>query len=299
MSENAVATQGSIASLRKRAEALIETRGFVIAITAVIAINAITLGLETWPRAMDVAGPFLHAIDRIALTIFVLELSLKLFALGPRFFRDGWNIFDSIIVAIALMPVSPAISALRALRITRAFRLVSTVPQLRAVVGALFAAVPGMGAVLAMLILVFYVSSVIATNLFAATFPDWFGSIGTSMYSLFQIMTLESWSMGIVRPVMEVHPWAWVFFVPFIIITSFAVLNLFIALIVNSMQTLHDEEVAREADEKGTSAEILAEEIRMLRAEVQELRAHLGDPKPSAETTSPKPDHQPVEQKRV
>ena len=167
---------------------------------------------------------------------------------------------------------------LRALRILRVLRLLSVVPQMRTVVGALFKALPGMGSILAVLLLVFYVAAVMTTKLFGASFPDWFGSVGASMYSLFQIMTLESWSMGIVRPVMDVYPKAWLFFVPFVVITSFAVLNLFIALIVNSMQTIHGtmhDETRREAvaaeDLAHSERETLLSEIRALRDEVRRL----------------------------
>ena len=265
--------------LRRSADALVERPLFGAFITAVIAINAVTLGLETSPAAMNAAGGFLAVIDRVALAVFVVEILLKLIAKGPRFFRSGWNVFDFVIVAIALMPAAGALSVLRALRILRTLRLLSIVPQLRFVVGALLSALPGMSAIIAVLGIVFYVAAVIATKLFAEAFPDWFGSVGASMYTLFQIMTLESWSMGIVRPVMETYSWAWIFFVPFIIITSFAVLNLFIALIVNSLQAIHDaenraqEEVAEAAahDER----EELMRELKSIRSEMEKLRSSI------------------------
>ena len=262
---------------RRRADALVELPAFGLFITIVIAVNAVTLGLETSPAAMTAAGGVLDVIDRAALAIFVVEILLKLIAKGPRFFRSGWNVFDFVIVAIALMPAAGALSVLRALRILRTLRLLSILPQLRFVVGALLSALPGMSAIIAVLAIVFYVAAVIATKLFAGTFPEWFGSVGASMYTLFQIMTLESWSMGIVRPVMETHPWAWIFFVPFIIVTSFAVLNLFIALIVNSLQAIHDaenrahEEIAEAAahDER----EELMRELKSIREEMEKLRS--------------------------
>lgn len=264
---------------RRRVDNFVERPSFTLFITLVIAINAITLGLETSPSVMNAAGDFISIFDRIALTIFVVEIGLKLFAKGPRFFRNGWNVFDFVIVAVALMPAAGAFSVLRALRILRALRLLSVVPQLRFVISALFSALPGMGAIITVLVIVFYVAAVIATKLFAVTFPEWFGSVGASMYTLFQIMTLESWSMGIVRPVMEEHPWAWIFFVPFIIITSFAVLNLFIALIVNSLQAIHDAE-NRAADEITEAAahdervELMAE-LQSLRQEIEKLRSSM------------------------
>jgi voltage-gated sodium channel len=199
---------------------------------------------------------------------------------GPRFFKDGWNVFDLTIVTIAWIPAAGPLSVLRALRIMRVLRLVSVIPSMRNVVGALLNALPGMGSIVAVLLLVFYIAAVMATNLFGGTFPAWFGSIGTSMFSLFQIMTLESWSMGIVRPVMEVHPHAWLFFVPFIVITSFTVLNLFIALIVNSMQLLNSEtseEIQETAELAHGEREALADQIDGLAREVRSLRKQLRD----------------------
>ena len=218
-------------------------------IIAVILINAITLGLETFPRVMAQAGTPILAIDRICLTIFVVELALRLYALGLRFFRSGWNIFDFAIITISLLPATGSFSVLRALRILRVLRVVSAVPSLRRVVDGLGRALPGMASVFLLIMIIYYIAAVMATKLFGASFPDWFGSLGASAYSLFQVMTLESWSMGIVRPVMEVYPYAWAFFVPFILMTTFAVMNLIVGLIVNSMQ-----EAASEAEEQRDQA---------------------------------------------
>jgi voltage-gated sodium channel len=256
-------------------EAIVESRGFSIAITSVIVINAIVLGLETSPKVMAVAGPLLLAIDAAALWVFTIEIGLKIWLYRSRFFRGGWNIFDFAIVAIAWLPATGPLSVLRALRIIRVLRVVSLIPQMRAVVGALFKALPGMGSILAVLMLVFYIAAVMATKLFGESFPDWFGSIAASMFSLFQIMTLESWSMGIVRPVMEQHPGAWAFFVPFIIVTTFTVLNLFIALIVNSMQSLQaetSETLRTEAVIAHDERELLLQRIEALTNEVREVR---------------------------
>ena len=257
---------------------MVESRAFSMAITAVIIVNAITLGLETSPRVMAAIGPWLLAIDTIALWVFTLELGLKLVAWRTRFFRDGWNLFDLAIVAIAWLPAAGPLAVLRALRIMRILRLVSIVPQMRTVVGALFRALPGMGSIVAVLLLVYYVAAVMATKLFGTAFPELFGNIGASMFSLFQVMTLESWSMGIVRPVMEVYPQAWLFFVPFIVVTSFTVHNLFIALIVNSMQTPQtrsQETIRAEAVVAHDEREALARQLDALTTEVVALRRRL------------------------
>lgn len=252
-------------------KALIESRRFEAVITALIVLNAITLGLETSQAAMEAAGPLLVAADRVILAIFVVELLARFAVYRLEFFRDPWRIFDLLVVAIALVPATGNLSVLRALRILRVLRLVSMVPSLRRVVGGLVAALPGMGSVVLLLSLVFYVFSVMATKLYGATFPQWFGSIGGSAYSLFQIMTLESWSMGIVRPVMEIYPSAWAFFVPFIVVTSFAVLNLFIGIIVAAMHEEHDATASDERSMLRREQETILEEVRALREEVRTL----------------------------
>lgn len=218
-------------------------------IIAVILINAVTLGLETFPEVMARAGTLILAIDRICLAIFVGELALRLYALGLRFFRTGWNVFDFLIVGISLLPATGSFSVLRAMRILRVLRVVSAVPSLRRVVDGLGRALPGMGSVFLLILIIYYIAAVMATKLFGPSFPDWFGSLTATSFTLFQIMTLEGWSGEIVRPVMEVYPYAWAFFVPFILITTFAVLNLIVGLIVNSMQ-----EAASEAEEQRDQA---------------------------------------------
>ncbi len=252
----------------------VESRAFSITVMTVILINAVTLGLETSPSVTAIAGGVLTFIDRAALWVFTIEMLLKLWVYRQRFFTRGWNLFDLSIVAISWIPATGALSVLRALRILRVLRLVSIVPQMRTVVGALMNALPGMGSIIAVLMLVFYVAAVMATKLFGADFPEWFGSIGASMYSLFQIMTLESWSMGIVRPIMDVYPLAWLFFVPFVIVTSFAVLNLFIALIVNSMQSAHVQDMSTALEMESIAhneREQLLQEIGRLREDIDLL----------------------------
>ena len=229
-------------TIREKLAAWLEQPRVTNAIVAVIIINAITLGMETSPVLMNAAGPLIVSIDRLCLTIFVIEILLKLVAHGGRFFRSGWNIFDFVIVGVALVPAAQGLSVLRALRILRVLRVISVAPSLRRVVEGFVTALPGMGSVFLLMAIIFYIGAVMATKLFASSFPDWFGTLGGSAYSLFQIMTLESWSMGIVRPVMEVYPYAWIFFVPFIMVTTFAVVNLLVGLIVNSMQDAHAEE---------------------------------------------------------
>ncbi len=231
-------------------------------IIAVILFNAVILGLETSDAVMAQFGPVILLLDRICLGIFVVEISLKLFAHGGRFFRSGWNLFDFAIVGIALVPGAQTFSVLRALRILRVLRVISAAPRLRRVVEGFVTALPGMGSVFLLMSIIFYIGAVMATKLFSDSFPEWFGTLGQSAYSLFQIMTLESWSMGIVRPVMEVYPYAWAFFVPFIMVTTFAVVNLLVGLIVNSMQDAHNVE-------EGEKTEAYRDEVLVRLAEIE------------------------------
>ena len=257
---------------------LIESNLFTFGITALILMNAITLGLETDQSITARYGGLLHWIDRIILVLFSIELLLKFYVYRSRFFRSGWNLFDLAIVAIAWVPTSGALTVLRALRILRVLRLISVVPQLRRVVSAIGHSIPGMVSVVGVLGLIFYVASVLATKLFG-TYPDpnmqeWFGSIGASAYTLFQIMTLESWSMGVVRPTMELFPWAWSFFIPFIIITSFAVLNFFIGIIVDSMQIVQKQEETISDEE---NKHITMREYKLLKEQLDLLTTKLGE----------------------
>ncbi|MEX0348359.1 MAG: ion transporter [Paracoccaceae bacterium] len=228
--------------LRERLGAFVEHARFGQFITGVIIINAVLLGMETSPALMDRFGSMIVGLDTFCLAIFVIEIAMKLISRGHRFFLNGWNVFDFLVVGIALAPATEGLSVLRALRILRVLRVISVAPSLRRVVEGFITALPGMGSVFVLMAIIFYIGAVISTKLFGHSFPDWFGDLGLSAYTLFQIMTLESWSMGIVRPVMTAYPYAWVFFVPFIMVTTFAVVNLLVGLIVNSMQDAHHAE---------------------------------------------------------
>jgi voltage-gated sodium channel len=245
-------------------------------IIVLILLNAVTLGLETSATAMDQAGTFIMLLDKIILTVFVIEIILRITGRGVAFFKDPWSVFDFSVVAIALVPAGSDYAVLRALRVLRVLRLLSMVPQMRRVVSALLAAIPGLSSIILVLILVFYVFAVMATNIFGSDYPDWFGTIGNSMYTLFQIMTLESWSMGIVRPLMQTHPYAWVFFVPFILVATFTMLNLFIAIIVNAMQSQTEQETEKTvaAVEQATQqVDVhLHADIKKIEAEIRTLR---------------------------
>lgn len=261
--------------MRSRLSSILDHPRFETAIMVLIALNAITLGLETSKWAMANFGTILLFVDSLILAIFVVEISARLFANFTGFWRDPWRIFDFIIVAVALIPASGQLSILRAFRILRVLRLISGVQAMRRVVSGLLKAIPGMGAIVLLLCLVFYVFAVISTKLFGEAFPEWFGTLGASAYTLFQVMTLESWSMGIVRPVMEEFPLAWLMFVPFIVLTAFTVLNLFIGVIVDAMQSEHEAAAKADRDAVFTETELILEEVRELRKEVSQLRGQL------------------------
>ena len=261
----------------------IESQIFVRFIVTIIILNAITLGIETSKNLSETTYNILNIIDKIFISIFVVEISLKLIAYRLSFFKSGWNIFDLLIILISLIPASGPFSVIRALRIFRILRLISIVPQMRNVVAGLIYAIPGMTSVVLVLGLIFYVSSVLVTQIFGA-YPDpkmqeLYGDIGSSMFSLFQVMTLEGWSEGIAIPTMDIFPWSWAFFVLFIIITSFAVLNLFIGIIVEAMSS--DNKPASKDDienmeETETKDNIMViEEISLLRKEISDLRKEL------------------------
>ncbi len=265
-------------SLHARCLALVEASWFQRAIIALIVFNAITLGLETSPSIVAAHGHWLDPVDRIVLGVFVVELLLRLYAHRLAFFRDPWSVFDFVIVGISLMPASGAFSVLRALRVLRVLRLVSAVKSMRGVVGALLGALPGMGSIAALLALVLYVAAVMATKLFGTVAPEFFGTLGGSLFTLFQIMTMEGWA-DIAREVMVEQPLAWVFFLVFILVSTFTVLNLFIAVVVNAMQEqvaseMQADEEARERVAHDERRQLL-DELRALRAEVASLRGDL------------------------
>ncbi len=237
-------------------------------IIALISINAVILGLETSQFVMKNYGGWIKTIDKIILTIFIIEILLRIYAYRLRFFTQAWSIFDFCIIAIALIPSTGAFSALRTLRILRTLRLISTIPSMRRVIEGLLRSIPGILSVALIMMLFFYIFAVIGTQLYGPTFPDWFGTLGKTMFTLFQIMTLESWSMGIVRPVMEQHPHAWLFFVLYILVTTFTMLNLFIAIIVNAMHSSADEaeENSRQEIKHALQKDLVDLEKRLLRA---------------------------------
>ncbi|MET0105529.1 MAG: ion transporter [Sedimenticola sp.] len=249
---------------------VVESRWFQNFIIGVIIFNGVVLGAQTYRSLPASTLDVLDALDRLCLTIFVIEIVLKLLVYRLSFFKQGWNVFDFIIVGISLVPATGGLSILRAFRIFRVLRLVTSIQSIRRVVSGMLVAIPGVGSVAGLLLIVFYIGAVISTTLYGEAFPEWFGTLGASMYTLFQVMTLESWSMGIVRPVMDVFPNSWLFFIPFITATSFTVLNLFIGIIVDAMATVKEEEFHTQEHEAENYVN-----IKQMKADMDEMNRKL------------------------
>jgi voltage-gated sodium channel len=248
-------------------------------IMTLIIINAVTLGLQTSKTVMASYGPLLELFDDIIVGVFVIEVAARILVHRAAFFRDPWSIFDFVVVAISLVPASQTFSVLRALRILRALRLITAVPTLKAVVGGLLAALPGMASIVLLIGLLYYVFAVIAVKLYGTAFPELFGTLGRSFFTLFTVMTLEGWVDGVVKPIMEQFPRAWIFFIIFIVVTTFMVLNLFIGVVVNAMQREHEKaekiELEHEREIVHEETAPILKEILNLKAEIAELRKAL------------------------
>ncbi|MFC5995406.1 ion transporter [Pseudonocardia hispaniensis] len=273
--------------IHRAARSVVEHPAFQPMVITVIVLNAVALGLETSSIAAAMGG-LPRFVDHATLVIFVLDVALRLIAYGRGFWRDPWNTFDFVVVAVALVPASGPFAVLRSLRVLRALRLVSAVPSLRRVIGGLLTAMPGMMSITVLLALILYVAGVMGTALFGTVAPTYFGDLGTTLFTLFQTMTGEGWP-DVAREVMQAVPLAWIFFVVYILISSFMVLNLFIAVVVSAMENevmaeARAKEAEYAAEEQIANREILAE-LRELRAEVAALRDSVpADGRPAGET---------------
>ncbi len=226
--------------LQTQVQKLIEKPKFLHVIIILILLNSIVLGLESYPNIMKEMGSTLIIIDDIMLFIFVAELSLYLYTYGTKkCLTDPWYLFDATVISVAIFSVNPAYSSLRAMRVLRILRLISAFPNLRRVVEGLLKAIPDITSIFTILGIVLYVGSLMATNLYGEEFPEYFGTLGSSVFSLFQILTTEGWP-DIVRPIMSKYPHSWMFFITYLFAATFIVLNLFIAVIVDAMQKSSD-----------------------------------------------------------
>jgi len=247
-------------------------------IVGLIVMNSITIGFETSEAVMASFGETLLLIDKIILAVFVIEIGLKVYADRLSFFRSGWNVFDFSIVAVALLPTSGSFAILRALRIFRSLRLVKNVPRLRFIVESLFHSLPSLMWIFVLLALVFYVFAVVGTNLFGTEYPEWFGNLGASMFSLFQIMTLEGWA-DISRTITKTFPFANIYFITFIALASYTTLNIFIAIVVNTMsevqQRTSQKSVTKIEEMVQDEKEELRKDILLLKEQIVKLEEKL------------------------
>lgn len=250
-------------------------------IVLIILINSIVLGLITSDAIYAKFGKILEFILSTCVAIFTVEILLRIIAKGWRFFLNGWNIFDFVLVSIALMPETGAAITFRVFRVMRALRMVSSFKKLRHIVSAILVSAPHVFWAAVLLMIIFYIFGIMGQNLFHEEFPQWFGTLGETVYTLFQVTTLESWSMGIARPVMKVFPWAWCYFVPFVMISSYIVLNVVVGVVVNATSDLSDDDDVTDMKnkmktKKVTNAELL-QQITELKNHIERLEAKLDE----------------------
>jgi voltage-gated sodium channel len=257
---------------RERVRTLVESKPFQRSIIVLIVLNAVILGLETYPVIVNVAGDFLGIVNAVIIGIFVVEISLRIFAHGLAFFRNGWNLFDLFVVIVALIPAGSEAGVLRVLRLLRVMRLLSAVRSMRLVVTALGASMPGIASIGALLFMLIYVFSVAATTLFGEQNPDHFGDLWVSGASLFRIMFGDGWP-DFVAPMAFDAPWIWGFFIVFTIAASLIVLNLLIAVVVEAMDRMKIEEIDDAIEKDMAIDERILEELAALREQVARLEA--------------------------
>jgi len=247
--------------------ALVEAPWFQNSVTALIVLNAVLLGVETSTAVVDVYGPLLWWVHAAIQLLFVVEITLRIAACAPRcgaFFRNGWNVFDFTVVAASLLPQAGMFATVaRLARILRIVRLVSISKDLRLIIGTMLMSLPSMGHVVVLLTLLLYVYAIIGHHFFSAIQPDEWGTLGRCFLTLFQILTLEGWT-DLQAEVMAVHPWAWIYFISFVVIAVFVVINLFIAVVTNNLQSV---KAVEEAPPTGSPEQVVAE----LRAQIARL----------------------------
>lgn len=268
----------------KKFREFVDGRLFSNFILVVIIINAVLLGLQTSKTVMENMGGVLEIVDEIFLGIFILEMILKIIAYGLSYFKDGWNWFDMIIILLSVLSSLSFLSAFRVFRIFRVFRslkamrgmrMMSSLRHLRVIVQAIGRSIPSIAWTALLLVLIYYIFSIIGVSMFGEEFPDWFGNIGKSMYTLFQVMTLESWSMGISRPVMEVFSYAWMYFVPFVLISSFIVMNVVVGIVVNAISEVAEATKIEKKTAEAEQEELPADNNAKIAEEIAEVRKHL------------------------
>jgi voltage-gated sodium channel len=262
--------------VRSACRRLVDDARFQPAVIALIALNALLMGLETSTTVMERAGAPLLVVNRVVQALFVLELTVRLAAAHPvrTFFADGWNVFDAVVIGLSLLPVAgPFATVARLARVLRVTRLVSVSPELRLIVATMLRSIPSLGHVVVLLGVLLYVYAIAGFYLFRAHDPAHWGTLGAALLSLFQILTLEGWpemQAALLGPL----PWAWLYFASFVVIAVFVVINLFIAVVINNLQTVQAETAQRDdgARSAGEMLEALAAARRALERIERDLR---------------------------
>ena len=258
------------------AKRVIEARWFEPWMISLILFNGVLIGLETSKEFVAQYGAWLHLGNDIILAIFIIEAALKLTAVAPRFslyFGNGWNLFDFTIVLLSLLPATEEFALVaRLIRVLRVLRLVSAVPQLRLIVATLVRSIPSMGHVIMLMSIIFYIYAVTGYHLFHDHDPEHWGTLGTSLLTLFGIVTLEGW-VQVMETALELHRWSWVYFVSFVLIGTFVMLNLFIAVVINNLEASKAEELEQLRDTV-THDEVLRE-LKRTRDALDQLQARL------------------------
>ena len=258
------------------ARRVVEARWFEPWMIGLILFNAVLIGLETSKDFVEHYGRWLHLGNDLILGVFIIEAALKLTAVAPRFalyFGNGWNLFDFSIVVLSLLPATEEFALVaRLVRVLRVLRLVSTVPQLRLIVATLVRSIPSMGHVIMLMSIIFYIYAITGFHLFHEHDAEHWGTLGSSLLTLFGIVTLEGW-IEVMATALEVHAWAWIYFVSFVLIGTFVVLNLFIAVVINNLEASKLEELD-ELREPVTHEEVLRE-LRRTRDALAALQGRL------------------------
>jgi voltage-gated sodium channel len=253
----------------KLAGRIADDRRFQAAVLAVIVGNAVLIGVETSPAAWARHGALFHFLNAAVQVFFVAEIAIRLLAHAPRvhrFFTDGWNVFDFTIVTLSLLPAAgPLATVARLARLLRALRLLSAVPELRLIVGTMLRSIPSLGNVVVLLGLILYVYAVVGVHLFGAADPAHWATLPRAALTLFEIITLEGW-VDLMDASLAATPWAWVYYVSFVVIAVFVVINLFIAIVINNLEAAKAEEAGSTAPPGGDTAAALAEIRRSLAA---------------------------------
>jgi voltage-gated sodium channel len=258
------------------AKRIIEARWFEPWMIGLILFNGVLIGLETSKDFVEQHGSWLHLGNDIILGVFIIEVVLKLAAVSPRFglyFGSGWNLFDFSVVVLSLIPATGEFALVaRLVRVLRVLRLVSAVPQLRLIVATLVRSIPSMGHVILLMSIIFYIYAVTGFHLFHEQDAEHWGTLGAALLTLFQMVTLEGW-VDVMNTAMEAHPWSWIYFVSFVLIGTFVMLNLFIAVVINNLDASKAAEL--EALRDPVTHEEVLDELKRTRDALAELQRRL------------------------